>query len=97
LRIALREAREETGLDDLVPWPGPQLIHVAVLPVAPAAHEPAHEHADLRFLLATGKPDEARPEKPTAPLRWLTFDAAHAELTRPNLREALTRAVSASR
>ena len=93
----VREVREETGLDDLVPWPGPQLIHVAVVPVAPAARDPAHEHADLRFLVATGKPDEARPEKPTAPLRWLTFDAAHAELTRPNLREALTRGISASR
>jgi len=97
MECAAREAREETGLDDLEPHPDGRLVHVAVLPVPASAKEPAHEHADLRFVLATNKPDEARPEKPTAPLRWLTFDEAGAELTEKNLREALTRGISASR
>src|SRR5205814_9089231 len=86
LAIAIREAREETGLDDLEPHPDGRLVNVAVLPVPASAKEPAHEHADLRFVLATNKPDEARPEKPTAPLRWLTFDEAGAEPTEKNLR-----------
>jgi 8-oxo-dGTP pyrophosphatase MutT (NUDIX family) len=97
LAIALREACEETGLDDLTPYPDGRLVHVAVVPVPASASEPAHEHADLRFVLATGKPDEARPEKPTAAVRWVTFDEAEAELTERNLREALTRGISASR
>lgn len=91
LAVALREGREETGLDDLTPWPDGGLLHVAVVPVAANAREPAHEHADLRFALATAQPDAIRPEKPDAPLRWLSLAEA-GELTGvPNVRETLRR------
>lgn len=91
LAVALREGREETGLEDLVPWPDAGLVHVAVVPVPAAAHEPAHEHADLRFLLATRTPDAARPEKPGADLRWMSIMDAMAATSEPNLRETLSR------
>ncbi|MBO0867071.1 MAG: NUDIX domain-containing protein [Micromonosporaceae bacterium] len=71
--IALREASEETGLTDLKPWPGPDLVQLSVVPVSAGKGEPAHEHADLRYALATGEPDAARPESPTTPLRWLSI------------------------
>jgi ADP-ribose pyrophosphatase YjhB (NUDIX family) len=58
LQIALREAREETGLADLVPWPDPALRHAVVCHVPASAAEPEHEHADLRFFLATASPDD---------------------------------------
>ncbi|WP_405010159.1 NUDIX hydrolase [Kitasatospora sp. NBC_01539] len=89
--VALREAREETGLPDLVFWPAEALVHVAVLPVPANDREPAHEHADLRFVLATGVPDAARPENPAARLRWLPVDEALARAGEPNLRETLAR------
>jgi 8-oxo-dGTP pyrophosphatase MutT (NUDIX family) len=92
LAIALREGREETGLTDLVPWPDAAILHVAIVPVAAAPHEGAHEHADVRYLFATGDPDAARPENPSAPLRWLTVPEALGEVTQPNLRETLYRA-----
>ena len=57
LQIALREAREETGLADLVPWPDGALRHAVVCYVRPSAAEPEHEHADLRYILATANPD----------------------------------------
>lgn len=92
LGIALREAEEETGLTDLVPWPDARIRHVAVVGV-PAGHgEPAHEHADVRFLLATQTPDAVVPEEPDAPLRWLSVADAEALTTEPNLRETLARA-----
>lgn len=53
--------------------------------------EPAHEHADLRFVLATGDPDAARPENPAAALRWLSISEAYEVTTEPNLREFLSR------
>jgi 8-oxo-dGTP pyrophosphatase MutT (NUDIX family) len=91
LVIALREAREETGLADLVPWPDAGLCHVVVVPVAALGDEPAHEHADLRFVLATSTPDLAVAETEAAPLRWLTMAQA-CELTgEANLRETLAR------
>jgi 8-oxo-dGTP pyrophosphatase MutT (NUDIX family) len=91
LRIALREAREETGLPDLVPWPEAVIQHVVVCSVAPGKGEPAHEHADLRYFLATGDPGAARPENPDAPLRWLTVDEARALAGDNNVRYTLDR------
>ena len=92
LGIAMREAAEETGLPDLAPWPDDQLRHLVIVGVPPGGGEPAHEHADLRFLLATAVPDAAVPERPDAPLRWLSFTEAGAATTEPNLRETLARA-----
>jgi len=91
LRIALREASEETGLTDLVPWPDAGLKHVAMCSVAPGKGEPAHEHADLRFFLATGDPGAARPENADAPLRWLTVAEARALVGDNNVRYTLDR------
>ncbi|MCW2877172.1 MAG: hydrolase [Sphaerisporangium sp.] len=91
LAVALREGEEETGLTDLVPWPGVAITHVVVVPVPASAHEPAHEHADLRYVLATGTPDAVRPENPTALLRWLSVEEAYESTTEDNVRETLTR------
>lgn len=89
--IALREAVEETGLSDLRPWPDASLLQVVIVPVAAGRGEPAHEHADLRFVFATDEPDAARPENPEAPLRWLTVAEAGETTAEANVREALLR------
>ena len=91
LAIALREAAEETGLTDLVPWPDARIRHVVIVPVPPSSREPAHEHADVRLVLATRAPDTARPENPGAPLRWLSLSAACEVTAEANLRETLSR------
>jgi 8-oxo-dGTP pyrophosphatase MutT (NUDIX family) len=91
LAIALREAAEETGLDDLKPWPDAQLRHVVIVEVPASAAEPAHQHADLRFVLATADPDAARPESPGAPLRWLPLAEACQATSEANLAETLSR------
>ncbi len=91
LAIASREAYEETGLPDLVPWPDAQIRHVAIVDVPAGKGEPAHEHADVRFFLATQTPDAARPENERAQLRWLSLPAAHDATSEPNLRETLNR------
>ncbi len=91
LAVAVREGREETGLADLVPWLDATLVHAVVVPVPGAAHEPAHEHGDLRYVLATDTPDEATPEKPSAALQGLSFAEAHDVVTEANLRETLAR------
>jgi 8-oxo-dGTP pyrophosphatase MutT (NUDIX family) len=91
LAVALREAEEESGLTDLVPWPDAELRHVVVCSVAPGKGEPAHEHADLRFFLATNDPEAARPENENAPLRWLTPGEARDLIGDNNLRVTLDR------
>jgi 8-oxo-dGTP pyrophosphatase MutT (NUDIX family) len=92
--VAVREACEETGLSDLVPWPDrarPALVHVVVVPVPAGRGEPEHEHGDMRYVLATARPDEAAPESPSAALRWLTIDDALALVGEDNIRTTLLR------
>lgn len=91
LLVALREAAEETGLDDLAPWPDDSLRHVVLCRVRASASEPAHEHADLRYILATGRPDSITPENERSPLRWLTVDAARELVGGNNLSHTLDR------
>jgi 8-oxo-dGTP pyrophosphatase MutT (NUDIX family) len=91
LTVALREAAEETGLTDLVPWPNGELVHVTIVPVPAGKGEPAHEHADLRYVLATEHPDQARAEQPLAPVRWLTIDQALGMAGEDGIAETLRR------
>jgi 8-oxo-dGTP pyrophosphatase MutT (NUDIX family) len=91
LMIALREAREETGLADLAPWPDGSIRQVVIVSVPAAGTEPAHEHADVRFILATRTPGAIRAENPDAPLRWLPLREAHDLTSEANLRELLAR------
>jgi 8-oxo-dGTP pyrophosphatase MutT (NUDIX family) len=92
--IALREAREETGLDDLAPLT-PALerrpVQIVIVPVPAGGEEPAHEHADIRYALATAAPERARAESSAAVVRWLASGEARREVTEPNLRELLER------
>jgi 8-oxo-dGTP pyrophosphatase MutT (NUDIX family) len=89
--IARREAAEETGLEDLVAWPTDSILHVVVVPVPAGKGEPAHEHADVRYVLATAAPDSARPESDDAPMQWLSIENALGLTQEENLRESLRR------
>jgi 8-oxo-dGTP pyrophosphatase MutT (NUDIX family) len=91
LAIVAREAEEETGLTDLVPWPDGEIKQVVIVDVPPGKGEPAHQHADVRFFMATATPDAIRAENAQAQLRWLTLPAASDTTSEPNLREALAR------
>ena len=91
LAIARREAYEETGLADLAPWPDAEIRHVAIVSVPAGQGEPSHEHADVRYFMATQTPDAVRAENAHAPLRWLSLAEAHDANSEPNLRETLAR------
>jgi 8-oxo-dGTP pyrophosphatase MutT (NUDIX family) len=92
--VALREAGEETGLVDLAPWPDPArptLVQVAIVPVPPGRGEPAHEHADFRYALATARPEAVVAESEAARLAWLGVDEALSGVSEENLRVCLRR------
>jgi 8-oxo-dGTP pyrophosphatase MutT (NUDIX family) len=91
LVVARREAEEETSLVDLVPWPDARLLHAVIVPVPANEREPDHEHADLRFVLATNTPEAAEPENLSGQLRWLSIPEALALTSEDNVRESLRR------
>ena len=77
--VACREAREETGLEDLrglTPALERQPVHIVIVPVPAHGDDQAHEHADIRYALRTTEPDLAMAESADAGVRWLDiFDA----------------------
>jgi 8-oxo-dGTP pyrophosphatase MutT (NUDIX family) len=92
--IAMREAQEETGLGDLVPWPAaasPRILQVAIVPVPAGKGEPEHEHADIRYAFSTGAPEAIAPETESAELAWLDIDDALRRVGWDNLRICLER------
>ena len=95
--IALREAQEETGLDDLAPL-APALervpVHVVFVPVPASGDEPDHELADIRYAFATARPERSRAESAHAAVRWVGFEEARSVITEPNLLEFVARVES---
>ena len=81
-QVALREAREETGLPDLSFYPANDKI----APIDYDVHSipqhgdlPQHLHLDFRYLLLTRKPNALAPAAgESTRFRWLRFDEALA-------------------
>ena len=72
LRVALREAGEETGLDLVACSNRPMDIDIHEIP--PHGPEPAHRHYDLRFALKA-RSDAFTVSEESHDLAWVGFDA----------------------
>jgi 8-oxo-dGTP pyrophosphatase MutT (NUDIX family) len=96
--VALREAREESGLDDLrfddrllFDDGSPRLLDVDVHRIPARRDEPEHDHLDLRFLLRTDTPDRIVGDPTeTHALEWVTLDEARRRCD-PGMLRALRR------
>jgi len=93
-RVALREAREETGLEGLRLHPNaPRPLDVDVHDIPARGDEPAHQHLDLRYLVlgpAGARPDRDHAE--TNDCRWFRWDELAALDLDNGLRRALDKA-----
>lgn len=73
LAVALSEAREESGIDRIIPV-SKDIFDVDVHAI-PARHgEAAHDHYDIRFLLTTSGDEELRISDESLDLRWVAMD-----------------------
>jgi 8-oxo-dGTP pyrophosphatase MutT (NUDIX family) len=94
LSSALREVREETGLDDLV-LARPGLFDVDVHQIPARGTQPAHEHFDVRFVFTSrGRPVAASDARDVrwVPLADLLGDSNHRAAGFPS-DESVLRAV----
>lgn len=81
-QVAMREAREESGLTDLTFHPalideveGPRLLDVDVHRIPARVNSPEHFHHDLRFLLVAERPEDAvRSEAESLDLEWVSLE-----------------------
>ena len=75
-QVALREAREETGLPDLRHWPpsdAPIPLDYDAHTIPPSGDMREHLHLDFRFLLVTDQPQALAPTPgESAQFRWLS-------------------------
>ncbi len=69
--VALREAIEETGIDDLVVWTRPVDIDIHLF-VNRSGSEPDHLHLDLRFVVQAAAGATPVGNHESAALRWIT-------------------------
>ncbi|MCZ6782461.1 MAG: NUDIX hydrolase [Proteobacteria bacterium] len=87
-QVALREAREESGMleFDWVTTRGELLpVDVDVHRIPPFGAEPAHEHHDIRFVLRA-KPGQAlRMSAESRDLRWFEMEPMHAIVVEESL------------
>lgn len=81
---ALREAREESGIDSLTIDPVP--IDVDIHPIPARKHEPAHLHLDTRFVVWSPPEARARMSAESLDLAWFTPAEAAALETDDSLR-----------
>lgn len=72
----LREAREESGIDELR-FVADEIFDIDVHAIPAAKGEPDHLHHDIRYLLAADSTAGfARQEEESLDLRWFTLDEA---------------------
>jgi 8-oxo-dGTP pyrophosphatase MutT (NUDIX family) len=75
---AMREGREESGLDDLAFVTG-DILDVDVHPIAAGRGEPEHRHFDIRYLVRTAFPGSIRMDAAESrDLAWFTLERAVA-------------------
>ena len=89
---ALREGREESGLDDLVLL-SPAILDLDVHPIPPGKGEPAHAHFDVRYAAVTRRPSGARADAAESlGLAWLPLPEAARRMEEPGALRALAKA-----
>ncbi len=90
---ALREAREETGIESFDAPFGGAIFDVDVHAIPERPGEPAHSHFDVRYLFTTGSEiDRAAAEDGARPMEWRSFEAALSSGVDVSLTRALEKA-----
>ena len=91
LATALREAREESGLPDLVPI-SPLPLDLDVHEIPAGRSEPRHLHHDVRFAVVTRSREAIRlAEGESLDLAWLSLAEAERRMGEPGASRALAR------
>ncbi len=97
-RTALREAREETGLEVALHPTAPRPLDVDVHVIPARKDEPEHRHLDIRYLVVAAEPERlAHDAAESSGAGWLGWDEALARADEAPLRRLLEKARAALR
>lgn len=88
-RVALREAQEESGINNItLAMPGIFDIDIHTIPAN--SKEPEHDHYDIRFLLKVTSDENIIQNSESKELRWI----ANADSQMPSCNESVVRMVN---
>jgi 8-oxo-dGTP pyrophosphatase MutT (NUDIX family) len=88
---ALREAREESGLNDLT-FLSDEILDLDIHAIPAGKGEPPHLHHDVRYAVSTHAPEAIqRDAAESIDLRWFTLGEAAEKMNELGSRRALTR------
>jgi 8-oxo-dGTP pyrophosphatase MutT (NUDIX family) len=73
LAVALKEAREESGLEDFEPLGG-GIFDLDIHPIPARKDEPEHLHYDVRFVLRAMGPTAYTVSEESHDLRWVRLE-----------------------
>lgn len=74
LEVAIREAQEESGIEDIEPITT-QIFDIDIHTIPARGDEPEHEHFDVRFLLRVASDEQPVKNSESKELRWISQDA----------------------
>lgn len=75
IRVAEKEAREETGLQSLRPEM-PEILDLDIHTIPARGNEPEHLHYDIRFLFSANPQEKLLQNRESKALAWFGFDVA---------------------
>lgn len=73
LSVAIKEAQEESGIDDIVPV-SLKIFDIDIHPIPENSKEKAHYHYDVRFLLKVASNEDIIQNHESRELRWIGRD-----------------------
>jgi 8-oxo-dGTP pyrophosphatase MutT (NUDIX family) len=73
LAVAIKEAQEESGIDDIVPVSS-KIFDIDIHPIPENKKEKAHYHYDVRFLLHVASDEDIIQNHESRELRWIGKD-----------------------
>lgn len=94
VRVALREAIEESGIPDLVIDPRPVDLDIHPIPARP--DEPAHVHLDTRFLVYAPQGAQIAISEESLDLRWFPIAQRGEEVADESVRRLFRAALQSS-
>jgi len=82
LAVALKEAQEESGIQNIVPV-SPEIFDIDVHLIPANKKEGAHYHYDIRFLLQVTTHEESVKSEESKELRWIEKDSRNLPTANP--------------
>jgi 8-oxo-dGTP pyrophosphatase MutT (NUDIX family) len=73
LAVALREAREETGLESLAPWSS-SIFDLDIHCIPARGDEPEHLHYDVRFAVIADEAEQLSINSESNSLLWVSLE-----------------------